>query len=472
LQGAQKAQTVPSRTRVQDRSVEIQNLISRARSLPAEFTIDIFLRIVASTRIDKEWKQEILEEAFTLTPGVQNALREKVIPVSGIAADTRAGYRSAAFDLRLDILSLQSQIIEQMISLDRGRALRMLAEVSPKLTLRTLSCSDMTKFEVTDFYRLIEKVTRAVYDEKRIRQGERVQFLLPYVENMSSPAQITPIVNLLLSLSLRTKESFIVSQSFATALKKISADDRTFSAALMRESTVSNVFRLIESYRKAGVPITEIQSAFRSYLSKHLSGTRCEDNLMLLGKELPYYIKEINYYYPDNPFTFDETKPAKLEDKPVNKEYFESEEAKTLLSDFKNLRGYDDDEPSMREPKTSAAWQEKMLDYLRRLDAWEGRGETTEEDQFHQKCILYLALARIAPSGEQTDQVIFGYIALLSQSGPLAESRIEWLWHVHELIRFIRDRQNDEQVRLIDLLANAKNPVLQVYGELTKVNLF
>ncbi len=458
-----------ARERVSKRSVEIENLISSGRSLPAEFAIDILLRLAVSNSVDTKWKQEIFGEAFTLTQNVQNELRSKGLPE--ISADTRANYRSSAFDMSLDALSLRSRIINQIVSMDKSEALRMLGEISPKLRFTPLSCSDQMVYDVSDFYRMLGNVTQNVYDEKRIQQGERVQFLLPYIENMSSPVQVAPVGKLITSLHLRSKELFIVSQTFADALRKISGDDRSFSAALTQDRTANTVFQLIQYFKKQGVPHTEVASALRVYLSKHLSGARCEDNVDLIGTELPFHVKEINYFFPDSPFTINDLHPSKVEKGLVSADFFESKDSSKLIMDFKSLRGYDDDEPDTKELKTSAAWQQKMLDYLRQLEAWDGRNENSEVDYFHQKCVLYLALARIAPPGEAGDQVMLSYINLLNQNTALRESRIEWLLHANELLGLVRDRQGDERAKLLDLLLYSKNPTLEVYARLIKAKI-
>lgn len=450
-----------------ERSNDIENLLSRARALPAEFAIDVFLRVEKSKRVDSAWRKEILEEAFTLTTSVQNELPEKGIPFPNTPADTRAGYRTAASTLDLDSLSLRSRIVDEMLSIDRSVALRMLNEMPTKLPFKTRPCSAQTEYDVSNFYRLIEKVARTVYDAKRVQQGERVQFILPYVEGMSSPTQIEPLTNLIISLGLRQKESFIISQAFGNALKTISVDDRSFSAALINDGSTRSVLQLANLYRKTAVPYQQILSEYRAYLERHFKAVRCEDSV----KSLEQHIKEINYAYPDNPFSIDDSKPLKVEETPRNKPYFRSSETSALLSELRDLRGYDDDEPAMSESHTSLSWQEKMLDFLRRLEAWDGSSETDEEDYFHQKSILYKILLQIAPSGSQAEQVMFSYLKLLSNPKLINESRVEWLWHVNQLIRYLNEKPGDERVRLLNLVANSKNPILQVYADLAKTSL-
>lgn len=464
-------QRSPVQKPFRNRSSEIESLIIKARSLPPEFAIDVLLRVASSNRVDGQWKQEILEEAFTITSEVQNELRQRAIPFPGSSADTPTGYRSYAFALKLDALSTRVRIVDQMMSLNQRRALRMFEQISPKFLFKTFSCSDRMTYEVSDFYRVLEKIIRATYDEKQIQQGERIQFLLGHVDSMNSPVQIAPLASLLESLRLTPREALIVSHSFANALKKISADDRTFTAALTGEGATRVVFRLVQSFSKNEVSSNELAGAYRMYLQKHLSAPRCADNVRP-GEDLPFYLKEINYFYADDPFTRDDITPSDVQAASVVTEYFESSEANKLLNDFKSLRGHDDDDPTTQESKTSAAWHEKMLEYLRKLEEWDGRGEAGENDHFHQKSNLYLALLQIVPPGESLDQALLSYLKLLGQGTPFNSSRIEWLLHSNNLFQFIGKKPVEQRSHLLSMMLNSKNPVLQVYAEGSKANLF
>ena len=201
------------------------------------------------------------------------------------------------------------------------------------------------------------------------------------------------------------------------------------------------------------------------------NGTRCEDNVIFNGKELPHYLVEINYGYPDRPFTSDESKPAKVEKGSANKEYFESPATRKLLDDFKALRGYDDDDPINKESTSSENWQQKLLDYLRRLEAWDGDPEGGREDYFHQKCILYRGLLTISPRGNPFDQVLLSYIKLLSQESIVQESRIEWLWNSMDLFKLVRERQGAERSHILTLILNSNSRYLQLYASLIKADL-
>ena len=450
------------------RSVELENLINDARTLPAEFTVDILVRLATSNKIDAKWKQEILTEAFALTSNVQNKLPLKGRP--GIPVDTRVNYRSYAFALNLDALSLRSRIISQMVLIDKAQALRMLSQISSSFPFDTLSCSDQMVYNIGDFYTMLGTVTRAVHDEKEIQQGERVQFLLPYIEGITSPAQIAPVSRMIGSLHLADKELFILSQAFAGALKQIAADDRSFTAALIQDKTATYVFELIQQVRREGGAYSEVANAFRSYVSDHLSGVRCEDNVKASITELPHHIKELNYYFPNTPFTLEDLRPSKVEKGSEISEYFESKEAAKLSNDFKDLRGYDD-EPDTKQPETSSVWQERMLNYLRQLEDWDGRSESSEIDYFHQKSVLYFALAKLVTGGPMGERVMSSYINFLYQPTILKESRIEWQLHARELLGLVQERKGEERAKLLDSFAYSKNPILQIQARLISANI-
>lgn len=472
LHGQEKSpseKTPPSNKPAAKRPIELENLINDARSLPAEFAIDIFLRVAAANDVDKKWEQEILAEAFTLTSGVQNEVRLKSKP--RMAVDSRVNYRSYAFNLNLDALSLRSKIIRQMVMIDKDQALRMLNQIPANLQLPALSCSDQMVYNVDAFYETLETVTRAVHNDRKIQQGERVQFLLPYIEGITSPAQIGPVIRMITAVRLTQKELLMVSQAFANALKQMSADDRSFTPALMQDRTAASGYEFVQLLKKEGAAYNEVSNAFRAYFAKHLTGVRCEDNLIPSTAKLPAQIQEINYYYPNNPLSFDDLHPSKVEKAEVIAEYFESKESSKLSRELRELNGYEDDEPSTKEPKTSAAWQERMLIYLRQLENWDGERETSEIDYFHQKAVLYFALARIVPPGDLRDRVMTSYISFLNDAGVIKESRIEWLLHERELLGILQDKKGDESSKLLDSLMYSKNPILQAHARLIKANL-
>jgi hypothetical protein len=463
-----------AKDRVPRRPFEIENLVNETRALPPEFALDALLRIAASKQVsDPQWKREILEEAFRLASELKNPLRQRAVYIPATSVDTRSGYRSNAFDLRLDALSVKSRVIAGMLAIDKDRALEMVGTISPKLPLKNLTCTDAMVYDVSELYQVLEKVSKVAFSEKQIEQGERLQLLLPFVENMTWPAQVAPIANLIVSLRLPNRELLPISYAFINALKKISADDRSFTDALLKDRMLRAVSDLFLFYRQQNLPYKELLDALRDYLTRHLQGTRCQDTFLSDGKEVPSYIRDTsNFLYPDRPLTIDDVRPSKLERGAPKTSYYRTLEAAKLMKDYKSLPWDDENnKPVTDETKATAEWQQRMLDYLTELEAWKGTSEDSEIDYFHQKSVLYFALAKLAPSGILREKVISSYLKTLSQSESQKESRIEWLLYAHQLLKSINAAQGEERARLSDLLIYAKDPALHLYGGLLKASL-
>lgn len=458
--------------KVSQRSPEIENLISIARTTPPEFAIDALIRIAASDKVDATWKQEILEEAFVLTANVQNPLRLRAIALPATSADTRAYYLSSAFDLRLDRLSLRSRIVNQMSSIDKNRALRMLNQIPSRLLFKEVSCGDWMSYDVSYFYQTLQTISETAFDRKKIQQGERVQFILPYVEGMTSPVQVGPITRLLVGTKLTFKELLILDQAFVSALKKIDGDDRSFSVSLNEDRTVHDVLKLIELFRAEKSSYSELLNAVHDYLGRHLTGVRCQDNASHIRTELPVAIKEANYLFPTHPFLLEDVQPARIEASPKVESYFESKESAELLLALQRLNYDDNDEKIDEETRTTIQWQQRVLDLLRMLETWNGKDTSFDEDVFNQKSVIYLSLISMTPSGTAADQILASYIKLLSQDEALNESRIIWMLHANRLLRLISEKRGAERAGLLQHLNYSKSSVLQLYGELIAARLF
>src|SRR5690348_1908317 len=85
-----------------------QSIVELARGAPVEFSADALLRVVESGKIvDPEAKIDLVEQAFRLAASAKFKVRMRKLP--GSMADTRSSYLGSAYDLKLDVLSLQSR---------------------------------------------------------------------------------------------------------------------------------------------------------------------------------------------------------------------------------------------------------------------------------------------------------------------------------------------------------------------------
>ena len=94
-----------------------------AGAAPPEFTADALLRIVESGKLaDQNARRELIDHAFQLAASAKFPVR--MVGVTGTTTDTASGSLNQAYDLKLDVLSLQSRAVRDMLPLDPAKGSR------------------------------------------------------------------------------------------------------------------------------------------------------------------------------------------------------------------------------------------------------------------------------------------------------------------------------------------------------------
>ena len=451
------------------RPVEILNVLSEARSAPPEFAADVILRLATSRKVqDRNWKKELLEDAFRLaTKGEQKLKRD----YAGAVVDTREGYLSLALQLKLDVLSLQSKIVTEMLSLDKLRAREMFSEISPDLKLPVLTCSDALIPDVADFYFAMKRVAQESFSASEIRDGLQISFLQRYVSAMSSPVQVGPIAKVIATGDFSPLHFSMLLQSFIEALKRISADYRAFSYAAFRDSLTSSLTQLIEVSDRKGVPDTELLQAMRAYLIKSFTSTQCIDNTVKRKNDVPGFIKIANQdMLKTNPILFEDIQPSVVEGSVKTEPLWQSSKSKDMLWALKQLRFGPDEKARSESDKATPAWHKQLTDFLNELDRWSASDEQSELEYFHQKGIAYRVLSEIVPSGLVRENIWRSQAAFLS-SGYMQDAKIEWFLHANHLLNQIGPAPAKDRQALIGILELSPNSVLRTYAHFYEVEM-
>lgn len=451
---------------VDKRPVEVLNILNDAKSAPPEFGADVILKLVKSTKVaDREWKKELLEDAFRLAgKGEQKVKRD----YAGAYVDTKEGYLSQALQLKLDVLSLQSRVVTEMLALDKSRAREMFLEISPNMKLPPLGCSDVLVPDVTDFYLLMRRVAQETFSAEEIKSGLQVPFVQHYVEAISSPVQVGPIARALSAGDYSALQLSILLQSFTDAIKRIESDYRTFWHAATRDAVTVGLHELVAVCDRKGVPRDEFVKASRAYLVKSFS-TQCADNTVKRKGEVPAFIKIANQeMLQTNPILFDEIQPVVVGEKFSTVSFWQSAKSKDMLLDLKRLRFGPDQKQRPDSEKTTAAWHQQLTDYLNQLDSWSANDEHSEVEYFHQKAIAYRALTDLVPSGIVRENIWRSQATFIA-SGYMQDARIEWFLHAGDLLAQIRKASPPDRQALLKILEVSPNNVLRTYAQFYEI---
>lgn len=459
-------------------AVEIDGLIDRARSAPAEFAADALIRLSQSDRVAKDKKAELLEEAFRRATGAQQPLKKRAIPAVRAGG---AAFLNRAYAQDLDANSLQCRAVRGMLQLNPGKAREMFTEI-PRPALAKLNCDDALVYDVSIYYETLAEVAKRGFTAAEIEDDEPFKLLAGHVGALSSATQVGPIARLLASSPLKRPQLEALAMSFGGALKSLSGDDRAFSQGVSSQGGAGlAVAALAHRCAELEIPSVPLVEAYRAFLVRHFTGTRCTDGGERAGVSFGVETKDKAQAHdpaeffnerlrvdPVKPLSADELQPAKLEGAARGQDACDSQDCRRLVGLYRELlfdaRGL----PYGPDKKATTEWQAKAKEYLGALASWKEEAGTSAADFFQQKCALYSEFANVVPNGADRIAVLRAFLDYLAQNSVQREYRAEWFLPVNSLVA----RVSLERAPLEELwqdMRGSADPVIALYSELEEL---
>lgn len=465
---------------------EIETLLLNSGTLEPELTIDIYLKIIASGKIKNKVKiKQLLEEAFYLSFNIKEKIPGKIMAFEGQVLTIRPTFISNAHKNNLDALTLQTRIVREMLKTDRVRAFELFNEISPNLSLKPLSCQDFLLYEPKSFYELVGKIAEESFLPEQVKQGQRIAFLSPYIENMTSPSQVSPIIKILLSTNLTNDEMLNLGEIFNKSIRKIFGDDRSFSYQMNFDSTGRDIFQLYRKFNFSPALYNELSRSYKDFVQKNLKGKRCQDNInyeIRTGKttnnpekneleiKLPVYIAEANnILFKDLPIGIEDINSSEIETIEFPTEYFSGGKSKEIFRKIRNLQNWEEENKTPSEIKESQKWQEEFSKTLESVNDLNELDNEDEIDIFHQKSLLLRLLLVEAPNISFKEKILNEYLKLLNNRQIEREFTPEWFLEFDDLKKEILDIKSiEEQEKLLSIVKNANNSAIRIYLALDK----
>lgn len=440
---------------------EVDDFIAKVSSSSPEVSADLLIRIAQSKLIsDKKRKLSLLEEAYQRGSDAQKKLRMK--RWTGLV-DTPSGYLSAAYDLELDEVSIKTRAVRTMLSLDAARGRELFVQI-PRLKLRPLSCSDDLGYELTSFYQTLKEVQQKSFTRKEMSEGSGLRFIQPYIADVESPAQIAPVVDLIVDSDLTSSEINVLLSTLVSALKKVQDDPKSFGLSLTSGGLANSLQKLIKKSRDNDVDSAPVLNAFKTYFLRELS-VQCPD--MRVGSEqknpLQVEFSRVNKWFI-NSISEDELK-AQIGERSNETPFWAAPESRSFLMKIKRLRFGTGHTALTEEERNNDDWQRELRQLLTELGQWSGSGDDTESAVFHEKCNLYDALFSLAPNNSLRTEVLLAFASYLRGSSMQESSHIEWLLHGHNLLKKTQNL-GPERLKIINLFNSSTTQALQLYSQL------
>jgi hypothetical protein len=199
-----------------------------AAAAPPEFTADALLRVVESGQLaDRNARRELIEQAFQWAASAKFPVRMQGLP--GTTTDTASGSLNLAYGLKLDVLSLQSRAVQDMLPLDPAKARDLFGQIV-KPTLAPLTCDDALVYEPSGYYQALSAVVNGAFTPKERAKEEHFNLLLDALGQATSPSQLAPLAGVIESAGVTAAQRQLLWARFNGLLESMQPDDRSFGA--------------------------------------------------------------------------------------------------------------------------------------------------------------------------------------------------------------------------------------------------
>lgn len=431
---AQKPVKEASPTPTPERNRAIVALLNDARYAAPELGVDIFLKVLETKKVaEPVWRKEILDEALRMIDDVQYPMAMR--PAFGGQRelnDTAEYILAGAFNSKLDRLSLKGRVITLLLETEPARAKQMIFQMGGDFGLKPRSCEDVMTYRVNDIYPVVAKVAAASFTEKQVAEGQRALFVLPWIENLESPTQISGALDLLQQMQGSPAERQLLFNAFSRSINRDFKDDRSFANSLSWGGVAARMGKLTAG--DADPLKTDIVSSYRSMLLKNLRGTRCTDNEIKKDNPLPDYIENANKLWPEKPLTHDDVIASELKGTvKIVHLMAKSSSARKFGEELRTARGTTlVDNKFVNHDLADAEWVSRVSDFADRVVAFDGNDNETEAELFFLKSALLGALLEAISPGELRRSILRKFVRQLARSPLQKTSFIEWRLWIYE----------------------------------------
>lgn len=407
---------------------DLSALLNDARLAAPELTVNTILTVLEKGRIrDQTLKKQLLDEAIRLSDNVKEPAQLWPIPVSDVSPNESAAFlRASAHAQKLDRLDFLSRVIKLMIDVDPLRARQIVQELSGNLKLKPRSCSDDMTYEVAGIYSAVGAVATHTFTEQEVADGRRAIFLQSWLEDLDSPAQIEPALQLAFSLSGPLIERQLLAGSITKGMTHDFHDDRTFTF------TLGPVVRLLGARSRSvnggeqDFVLQGILTGFRDSILKNL-GSRCSGNEVADSTKLPLYIVAANRLFSERPIANDDIRTREIQKSGPFEESLGSASETRLREDLLSLRGKLVDGKPVSE--SSPEWKTRVNAFVDKLEKWSGDGKQSEFTVFVVRATTYDSLLGSVADPELKRYVARSFAIFLLRT-PLQKTEF-LVWHLY-----------------------------------------
>lgn len=456
---------LPSPT-IEETNAEFLVLLTRMSVQPIEIYADLAFRVLDSNRNwTRDKKIEVLEELFRRADEAKREFKRK--QHEG-ATDSPFGLESMVADQKLDGHSIKLRVIEKLIEIDPLRARQMFDEVSRK-PIKTLDCSDELDHDPELHFLVLRRIANGTFGQEEKDNHQHISYISSKLDELSSPSELRPALELVLSFSNSKNEFEALLDSLARSFKTISSDPAGFHYSIRYGRIIDVVAdRLVPRIESNGMIVDNFAKPFGTYLVKNFTGTQCA-NRQFDKAETERLITRLNEQ-TNLRINHEELKPEKLESTQSGLSYWSSRMSKEMLLGVKKLRFGDGRTELDETTKLGQEWLQELQRFLETMRSWRPEDERSTDAFIHQKCIIYLSLIDVVPADQTYFEVLTQFTIFLRESAVVRESPATALMYSKDILRLARKLEGRNRLEFERILESTGDDLFGLQLQIQKLS--
>ena len=462
----------------------LHRLLDASREAPPEFHALALLKIVEAGRIpQKDEALKLLREAFDVGRQAREPY-DRMLTTNGVVVESDAGVWMFKRKYGLNQTTLQARAIGDAEKLDAVAARAMLDDARWSASEAT-ACTDAMAPNPEAYYDLLIVLSRDKAANMSEGKDHTDLLIEPAVTRIQTHREAELALRVIEEADLRREQRDELIGLYIGQLERLRGDNRGFATRLTQLQNLSsggwtgNLKKALANNGDAGTP--SLLRAFRTYLVENARAGACGEKWMhrtdATGKPLlPAGIESFNEQLAKElaqgglePITASEIASDAPEVDVVIQPYGQSEEARALMAEAKQLRFDANGERRKLEDLNSTSWAVQYTNFLGDLDGWT-IDPFRSEDALWMKMEYYTGSIDLAPKEDQRWAAMEQAVALLDNSNldnedPALEMAMAFLLH----LRAIRQANGEKFEKhnghdLNRLLAGSRSPGLRLLG--------
>lgn len=442
-------------------------LLAAVGASPPEIGADLILTTLEQPRNAALAKRaELLDVAEALIVRSKYPARIQAAVVAGRSTDSSIGMLTMALDRRIDKRSLTSRFVSLVVREEPHRARQVLDSLAIN-PLPSLTCNEGYVWASPDEFEAVRSVWKDGFTRRERTEGKDRRFLLDFINRIDHPAQIEPLLAMLVQLSLAQDTLQEVITAVGALLERARVDARTTQTILSPalSQRFHEVWRLAKN---EGLTSEPLLTGFAKYLNRVGASGRCADSDVAVRAKV--FLTSFNRLWSEAFPDQDSTNASPTVDGMVSKEAKgkavaqvfwkagrDKDFAQSLGATWRLLNG--------SIPPSAIERAEAVDTMLRHFEDWRRNPSDSDDmrDQFSKVCLVYRELIERLPDAKARLNVGQDYVLFLSRSEMLTAEPVLWYLHVQLLVEATR---RSELQDVGDLLRRAGHPIMRVQMDL------